>query len=705
MTLTWTAPDALDFWDGYLDWTGLMQDRRQALLPPDPDGHAWAEPIFVRLRTEDRKLSDARAALRALVNDPASDYLMDPEEYRRLSGQAPVALPDEYALYRRLGADPAPVQDLFEIIDIGVAVDLDPDLPCNAEEMATENTAGAADAEEAEEDAARPEATPIIAILDDGLGFLNARFRRKRRNGGYRTRFQAVWLQSLEQTRPGADPRRAYVGTVLKRREINQWLATLPALDESQVYGALNAQLFPREGHRSTDFSQSHGTLVLDLAAGADPDDADDPVTGWPLLGVQLPPQAIADTSGTHFESYMVQGVRWILAQAARIDPEAPVIINISLGMLAGPKDGTRFTDYQIAREACAWQARTGQPVRVVWSFGNNRLSRQVATLTASGGKGDTDPAGIVWRAQPDDLTPSYVEIRPETGVCPTDLEVSVTTPDGTASGFAAMQPGQVRSLVNGAGEAVARLYLNPGHRLDGKTEQQPFWQVALAPTNALLAGDALAPAGGWRLVVRSRTSQDVTVHLQIQRGDSLPSYRPQGRQSYFDSPDAYAWDPELQNYWGLAPGCPITRDGTFNALASVTRRQIFSVGAAEWDPATATYRAPDYTSVGADWSVPQPTAATRADDSRIHWGVLASGTISGSVFALDGTSAAAGRLTRALGLSAARIVANTASGNGTQMEDLDPGRLDLLPVPPGEAAQLGAAIVTGMGGARPRTL
>ena len=65
MTLTWTAPDALDFWDGYLDWTGLMQDRRQALLPPDPDGHAWAEPIFVRLRTEDRKLSDARAALRA----------------------------------------------------------------------------------------------------------------------------------------------------------------------------------------------------------------------------------------------------------------------------------------------------------------------------------------------------------------------------------------------------------------------------------------------------------------------------------------------------------------------------------------------------------------------------------------------------------------------------------------------------------------
>ncbi|MFZ5961968.1 S8 family serine peptidase [Thalassococcus sp. BH17M4-6] len=712
MTLTWTAPAQADYWDAYLDWMWLMQERREALLPPDPDGHLWYEPIFVRLLPGTGAIESARTALQALVDDPASPFVMDPQEYARLTArithpQQNAGLPDDYALYRRKGTDMAPYADLLFLMDVGVAVDLDADVPSAATEMSQPVIKpDDDDADEAADLAARAAKRPIIAVMDDGIGFLNARFRRKRKTrDGYKTRFQALWLQSLEKSRDLPGPRRAYVGTVLTKSDINTWLGDLPSLDESAVYSQLNAQLFPERGHRTTDFSRSHGTVVMDLAAGADPDDSDDPVGKWPLLGVQLPPQAIADTSGTHFESYMVQGMRWILAQAAQINPKAPVIVNISLGMLAGPKDGTRFTEYQISQEAMNWQAVTGQPVRVVWSFGNNRLSRQVARFDydTANPRHATD-RGIVWRAQPDDLTPSYMEVRTDPDTPTEDLQVHLTAPDGTSSGFAAMAPGQVRTLEKD-GTAVARIYLNPAHELSTSTTQRPFYLLALAPTNTLLAGDTLAPSGGWEVAVRHAGPAAATVHLQIQRGDSLPSYEPQGRQSYFDSPDAYAWDPQMQNYWGLEPDCPITRDATHSALVTAVNRQVFSVGAAEGAPAYDAFHAPLYTSVGSDWSVPAPTVSTVADTTRIHWGVLASGTISGSVVALNGTSAAAGRLSRALGLSAARIIANSQAGGGSQIDDLDPNVLTLDPVDPALQPQLGACVVTGEGGARPRHL
>ncbi|BBU58596.1 hypothetical protein KU6B_48610 [Mameliella alba] len=75
-------------------------------------------------------------------------------------------------------------------------------------------------------------------------------------------------------------------------------------------------------------------------------------------------------------------GLRWILRQAARVDATAPVIVNVSLGVLAGPKDGTHFVEHQMAREAQTWEEVTGQPVRLVWAFGNSYRSSQVAWLT-----------------------------------------------------------------------------------------------------------------------------------------------------------------------------------------------------------------------------------------------------------------------------------------------------------------------------------
>lgn len=698
MTLQWNAPVTADFWDAYLDWSRLLQTRRAALLPPDPDGHDWFEPVFVRLKPQGKTaMASARKALAARVDDPDDPLVMDPLDYARLSARiadssVDAGLPDEYALYRRLGGATPGDAALFDVLDVGSTVDLDlNDTP---------------DATAAPQQPKPWHGTPIVAIIDDGIGFLNSRFRRATPDG-YETRVHAIWLQSLERLRmPAGGQRRAHLGRILSGDEIDALLAQGRALDEPATYAALNADLYGRGGHRSTEFGQSHGTHVLDLAAGADPDDASDPARDWPLLAVQLPPEAIEDTSGTRFESYMVQGLRWILKQAQGMDPKAPVIVNLSMGMQAGPKNGTRFAEYQIAREARLWEQVTGQPVRIVWSFGNNWRSRQVAAFDfpRTAAPRDATDRQITWRAQPDDLTASYLEVHCDAGTDSTMIEVALTAPDGTASGFVPMAPGSFRSL-DAKGPAVARIYHVPEHVLEPGIAQPACYMLALGPTNARIAGEALAPSGAWSVAIRYRGVAPMRLSLQIQRGESLPGYAPRGRQSYFDDATAYAWDGEQQDWSGLATDCPIRRDGTLSALATGLVRQVHSVGAAEWDACAVGYRPSPYTSQGTDWTAKSPIeASTRADDGRVLWGVLASGTFSESARLLNGTSAAAGRLTRALAYSHKKIIANAAQGGGRQFHDLDPKLLDLHPVPAEHAARLGLVVVNMTEGARPRS-
>ncbi len=387
---------------------------------------------------------------------------------------------------------------------------------------------------ETEADSASLATRPIVAIIDDGIGFLNARFRRPTGKGRYRTRFHAVWLQALETRPTGPGPRRAYIGEIYSRKDIDRWLAKGSALEESAVYSALNQQLYGIEGDRSLEFGASHGTHILDLAAGADPEDGDDPVHKWPLIGVQLPPEAVSDTSGMRFESYMVQAVRWILSESARIDAKAPVIINLSLGMMAGPKDGSNFAEYQIAREAALWEGVTGQPVRVVWAFGNSRRSRQVAQFDFDPASGITEHH-ITWRAQPDDQTASYVEIRTPDGVSSDLIEIALTTPSGADSGFVPLPTGAFRTL-DANGKPVARIYHIEPHVLSDTVTQAATHTLAMAPNEAQVAGEPLAEAGAWRIAVRYTGKAQCSVHLQVQRDESLPGYRgDRGRQSYFD--------------------------------------------------------------------------------------------------------------------------------------------------------------------------
>ncbi len=685
MPQTWTDAIQGAFRDAYLDWSLLLQSRRDALPPQRADAGARYEPVFVRLKPggTPADIATRRATLRRLVVDPGSPLLMDPHELGLL--EARVADPafldgmaDEYALYRRLGTADDSHGYLFDVLDTGMPVSLDTrDLPDAPAPTALPGVTG---------DGTRP----IVAAIDDGIGFLNARFRRIDENGVHHSRFHAVWLQALEQSARGAA--RCVCGTVLDRVDIAALLPADGRADEAAAYAALNAGLYGPGSRRSTEYASSHGTHVLDLAAGAEPDDAQDPARDWPLLGVQLPPEAVGDTSGTRFESYMVQAVRWILLQARGIDSTAPVIVNISLGILAGPKDGSRFCEYQIAREAAQWERVTGQPVRIVWSFGNNHHSDLVASYAFEAEANRAEPEReITWRAQPGDQTASYLELHTH-GADSTAVQIALTAPDGTASGFAPLAPGEMRTLQSD-GRAVARLYHVAARDYGTGTTCPAHYVFALAPTEARKATEAVADSGAWRVGLRHDGAAALTVTLQVQRDDSPGGFRTQARQAYLDHPGAYGWDDERLQYTALAPDCPITHAGSHSALTTAPARQVFSAAAARRHSGTDgfAFRPASYSAQGADWSVPGPTGATLAEDGRHHPGRLAAGTFSGSTSILSGTSAAAGLMSRALALSAAGL---TAGASGAPCDDFSATGLSLHSVPPGHRARLGACVV-----------
>lgn len=680
MPSDWTDPRDWTSRDAYLDWTRHLAARRAPLHPADPEPAPALEPVFVRLLAPD---TASRQRLLDLVSDPASPLFMDPHEEARLSERlaegAAEGLPDEYALYRRWRTPDSAHADLFEVLDTGIEV------------SATRRPAGGVPALPAAEEL--PEGTPVVALIDDGIGFLNARFCTAGTDG-LRTRFRALWLQSLE--RFSIDTKQITCGQVLDPAAIN---ALLDRRDEQGSYAALNAGLYGPQTRCETARNATHGSHVLDLAAGADPLDASDPVRGWPLLAVQLPPEAIDDTSGIRFENYMVQGLRWILRQAHALAPTAPVIVNLSLGVTAGPKDGSRFVEHQMAREAAEWERVKRQPVRLVWAFGNTYRGSQVAhhAFPAAAAQEDRETQ-IGWRAQPDDETANYLEIR-TCNAASTDIEVSVCCPTGAESGFAALAPGQVRTLERN-GKALARLYHVRERRFGGGVVSPAHYVLALAPTRGRKAAEPLADPGRWTLRLRYGGTAAAQVVLQVQRDDAMRGAMVQGRQSYLDCETSGVWDAEEMAYTGFAEDGPVRPEGSHSADATVSARQIFSCGAVRVSGRVAARRSAEnfrpsrYSAMGAAWSVPGPTAATVADTGSFRPGIRAAGTLSGTVRSFNGTSAAAGRLTRALGMSAARIVENASRAETTPLDDIAEDAVPMVATEEADHARLGKAIV-----------
>ncbi|MBJ6125018.1 hypothetical protein [Microvirga splendida] len=487
--------------------------------------------------------------------------------------------------------------------------------------------------------------TVVVGIIDDGIPFAHERFRKP--DGT--TRIEYVWVQhgTASNVPIGFDN-----GFEIDKGEIDNLLATCRQgdfIDEDEIYRRAGVADFTREGRKSLAWRASHGAHVMDLACGWDPDEAPD----WRIVCVQLPTATTADSSGASLAPYAVKALEYIRDRAQAIAGRGrslPVVVNFSYGLLAGPHDGTH--EIELAYDQILRDHNTtpgNKPMRVVIPSGNSHLARAHATVAfqAAG-----DQATLPLRVLPDDLTPSFVEIwLPPATAAGNRVELTVATPQGDVS--PPLEEGDTYILQYDVG---GKVLCEARYHLSSAPTGRGMFLISLQPTtrleseNSPVPSDPVAPAGLWNLSLKNLwLSSHEPVEAWVQRDDAPVGYPRRGRQSYFDVPsyEIYGHDGDLLEEDD--PACPVKREGSINAIA--TGRNTIVIGGLlrrELRPPAYSAGGPVTTPVGA--ALPHrcgPDALTVSDDSIVRAGVLAAGTHSGSVVAMNGTSVAAPLITR----------------------------------------------------------
>ncbi|WP_375282269.1 hypothetical protein, partial [Pseudooctadecabacter sp.] len=393
---------------------------------------------------------------------------------------------------------------------------------------------------------------PVVGIIDDGIGYLNAAFRAP---GQDRTRIDALWQMHRPRRYAngidlGLDP--------LMGDDIDARIGQLRAgqTTETQVYYDDNLRLYAHDSYRGTNRAVTHGTHMLDLICQQFRPSFK--TAQRDILAVQLPPFSIRDTSGDHLSFFAYVGLRLMLWRmrdglGSGVGPDEglrPLVLNVSLGMLAGPKDGSGHFQREFEREVAAYEAATGGTVAAFFAYGNAYGDRQLATATVASQK----DVAFKWRNLPEDHTASFMEIR-ATG----PVELGLIAPGEAAPHhWVAPGMGQTIALKGVHGDDLGWALGHGSARYDEAGSL--VWDedgvvMALRPTSPDL-GDAAFRAGLWTVVVRSVCDEDVEITAQIQSGSTPPGYAPHGRQSYFESPqtDDAVTVTDAGSYTALAP-------------------------------------------------------------------------------------------------------------------------------------------------------
>lgn len=532
---------------------------------------------------------------------------------------------------------------------------------------------------------------PDVAILDVGIAFANARFRTPQAQGPDKTRFDLLWLQDRVWVGPPGESV-GYPfgrGTVLLSRDIDllldrYWDPVSKSVDETAIYTNFSSRT--RRAERDVlKHGAPHGTQVLDLLAGKDPMDRTpgEPSERARIFAVDMPSLVIADTSGASSFCDMVTGLGLVLLGSLSASFR-PIVVNISLAYTNGPDTG----DHPLARAmALLLKMATAYGLREVTAVvpsGNHLQDRLHAQLRGRQGWGDEGRRTLPWQIQPDDRTPSFVEIWlpgqaghvvPKLSdltvqLIPPDTEMPPPNPiprpevrqryalerevDGNAGAFE--EVGSVYFLESGQGRMRSRrtvITLRPTY-LHGTPDQAPI----------------VAPAGKWELVLQQFRQDEgpsysnPLVKIWIARDDTLTGFRSRGRQSHFEDECYRIFDKRGDFGLNDNPGSAIARLGTGSLLGTVrelgqpglglgTATVIvansvetgFAQGRGPFARGLSRYRLGGR--YGAGHRPDDPKCAV-AEEGRSMGGPLAAGAGGGSAFPFSGTSAASAVRARA---------------------------------------------------------
>lgn len=513
----------------------------------------------------------------------------------------------------------------------------------------------------------------IVGIVDEGIALGHDRFRKS--DG--KTRFLHNWQQGGVWRDP-RDPFALPYGRDMFQREINEEL--ISASWPTNYAGALDEDAFNRSlgitdyvhptASRDVDRSAAHGTHVLDLAAGSSgaPDDIDPDRTR--ILSVTLPPRPVVGLAGTFLAFFAIQGMLRLIDLADLISLKVkgcrgkfPIVINMSYGQQAGPKDGQALFERFVKLLNEYRKSQKYLPVRLVMPAGNDNLQRCRARWNIK----PQDTLSVPWRILPEDQSSNFVEIWTE-AVDKTwkhsPVSLKITMPNGTELLFLKVgKPGFIDEIIDAEGNIHGRIYTRKVP-LPGKQKHFRFNHViCVAPT---LLHDAVkwksAPAGVWLLRVKNNSKtkkMETYIHVQVDQA-ARPDEDTSGR-SYFDNPlyrthendgrlrDTYRYPLTGRRSDNREPAKKVgavQRKGTHNSIA--TYDEILVIGGyRESDGRPAPYSS----STQGNRSVPPGrkllTCAMPSETAPHHWGQLGAGTRSGSTVALSGTSFATAHMTR----------------------------------------------------------
>jgi hypothetical protein len=503
----------------------------------------------------------------------------------------------------------------------------------------------------------------IIAIIDDGIGIANHRFRQS----ATKTRVKHF----LDLAVIGTPTARPLVDELLGRSWKGSDIDKLLGHDEEQVYRALGLIDLTKELRQPLRAAVTHGTHMLDLAAGYDWRTEAAIAKKRPIIAVQLPTQVAENRSDTWLPQSLKRALDWILVKADELsdelspeyDPDSkkkkrlPLIVNGSFASMAGPQDGCSDVEKRITQFIKTYRGDGPKDLcTFVLSAGNSLQLRSAAQMDI--------PRGCVgeipWRVLPDDKTPSFVEIwlpRVDDGVCSEQpqVQVSLVPPrDGPETGMPLQLGGAVEWKIGE--DAAARIYHQRFPRSGGSRE---CITIAIRPTaDDQESGPVVVASGLWRIRIKNIAQQALkNIDLRVHRDDVGMFSRSGARQSYFDHPEYEMFEPstgriindEEQDSRGETR---VTRQGTLSTYAYA--EGVLVVGGyrrSDGEPAA-------YSSSGrhenprkdADGNpVDGPDLAAVSEESPALAGVLAAGTYSGSVAIMNGTSVAAPQVVRAL--------------------------------------------------------
>jgi hypothetical protein len=530
----------------------------------------------------------------------------------------------------------------------------------------------------------------IIAVIDDGIGIANHRFRQT----AITTRVKNFLDLAVIGTPTAPDWADELLGRSWKSSDIDNLLAGYPD-DEEQVYRALGLIDPLRDLRQPLRAAVTHGTHILDLAAGYDWQTGAEAEEAKkrPIIAVQLPTQVAENRSDTWLPQCLKRALDWILVKAdelsAKISKEfnyvapdgrpsrLPLVVNGSFASMAGPQDGYSDVERRISQFIETYRGDgPGDLCTFVLAAGNSLQLRAEAQMDILPGKSGE----ILLRVLPDDKTPNFVQIwLPKVGGHPQQPQVKVSlVPPRDApvneqpavewkigKDPAARLDGAVEWRIGG--NVGARIYHQCFPRPGGSRE---CITIATRPTVDDQESDpvVLVPSGLWNVQIENTTQQTLkNIDLRVHRDDPGMFSRGGARQSYFDDPDYVMFDPgsgriindEEQD---RTRGTRVTRQGTLSSYAYANG--VLVVGGyrrSDGEPAVYSSSGRHDKSRTEDAhgnALDGPDFAAVSEESPAVAGVLAAGTYSGSVAILSGTSVAAPQVTRAL----ADKIANPAS-------------------------------------------